>query len=127
MLKEFLDVGVDDLNTAIYVLNAAQLQPSEPAVRSKLVFELCAALRIRYYVNRNLEDLLSAITLMKKQFPMHPPDDSQLRQVICALAFEDLLWTRQMSGDALQSSFEEYVCWKESVRQLIAISQSPDD
>ena len=120
LLKEFLDVGVDDLNMAIYLLEAARLQPSEPAMRSILVSELCAALRIQYYVNRNSEDLLSAIALMKKQFPMPPPDDSQHSQVFCALAFENLLWTRQMSGDALRSNFEDYIRWKDSVRQLIA-------
>ena len=119
-MKEFLDVPIDDLNTAIYLLEAAQLQPLEPAVQSILVAELCMALRIQFYVNRNFEDLLSAIALMKKQFPMRPPDDSRHKQVICALAFEELVWLQRTGGDVLRSNFIDYSRWKESVRQIIA-------
>ena len=49
-LKEFLDVGIDDLNTAIFLLEAAQLESAETAVLSICVAELCAALRIRFYI-----------------------------------------------------------------------------
>ena len=119
-MKEVLDVPIDDLNTAIYLLKTAQLQPLEPAVQSILVSELCMAFRIRYYVNRNPEDLLSAIVLMKKQFPMPPPDDSRHKQVICALMFEELVWLQRADGDVLRSNFIDYFHCKESVRKLIA-------
>ena len=117
--KEFLDVGTDDLNVAIELLiQAVHIKSSSPSVHSTCLIEAAAALRIRYYVTRNPDDLALAICSVYELFPLTSQGLEVLRheQTICAIGLEELVWKRQVIGEGLHSIFQKYLRVKEEVR-----------
>ena len=77
------------------------------------------ALRIRFYIGGNADDLVSCVALVRERFPMLPPDDIDHRQAICSLLFEDVVWFRNLEGEDLRSVVQEFIHWKDSVSRMI--------
>ena len=117
--KEFLDVAIDDLNVAIELLiQAVHIKPSSPSVHSACLIKAAAALRIRFYITRNFDDLALAIRFADELFPISPLDLEVLQheQTICATLFEMMVGFRRKLGEHLHSAFQEYLHLKEQVR-----------
>ena len=100
LTKIFLDVqiGTDDLNRAIELLTqAVQIKSSSPSVHSTCLIKTAAALRIRYYVTGNPDDLALAVRFVKELCPVSSLDLEiyRLEQTICATLFEMMVGFRR--------------------------------
>ena len=110
-LTDFLAVAVDDLNTAIHLLlEAGQLHPRDVSALSSCHPEASTALKIRFYVKGDLEDLRKAIEVTRDGLsqPSSSVRDISDCEVHCASLLEDFSWLRCNSQDVLQQALQVY-------------------
>ena len=75
LVKEFLDVAVDDLNTAItLLLEAVESKPKDVSVYSRCLFEASTALRMRFCIKADPQDLKMMSKLSEIGLSLSPED-----------------------------------------------------
>ena len=108
MLLAFLDVAVDDLNTAIHLL--LEVNHSDSSARMRCLFEAAKVLRIRYYIMGFPKDLAKAVKLMWDALPLSVGDAqfSSRCEAYCAALLDVFAWFSDESPDALQEALKIY-------------------
>ena len=109
MLAAFLNVAVDDLNTAItLLLEGTESEPKDVSAHSRCLFEASTALKIRFYMRADPQDLQMAIELLGNGLSLSPDQRSGLNEARCAVLLENFVWLEYHERDPLRLALQAY-------------------
>ena len=126
VMKRFLGTTVDGLNEAIVLLlEASQLSIKDVSAQTCCLFDASTALRIRFYIKRDLKDLQKALALSDDYFSMSTGHDQRTTycEAHCALLLEEfahdsrdtLKLARQAYNDLIERGNEpvcQFIQWQ---------------